>query len=82
MSRSAAAVIIGIVLQTAIFHIYGTLSGKLQDQRRVIGQPGNPIPMGIADAARASDQLLRQEGMVDAEPIILVLNQEYSRRSG
>src|SRR5215831_10420832 len=43
---------------------------ELQDQRRVIGQPGNPIPMGIVDGAGASGQVLRQEGMVDAEPII------------
>jgi hypothetical protein len=31
-SAAAAAVIIGIVLQTAIFHIYGSLSGRLTER--------------------------------------------------
>jgi DNA helicase-2/ATP-dependent DNA helicase PcrA len=31
---------------------------QLQDQRRVIRNPGNPLLMGIVDAARASSQLL------------------------
>jgi hypothetical protein len=31
---------------------------QLQDQRRVIRNPGNPLLMGIVDAAGASSQLL------------------------
>jgi hypothetical protein len=37
----------------------------------VIGQPGEPLLMGIVDTAGARGQLLGQKGMVDAEPIIL-----------
>jgi len=36
----------------------------------VIGEPGDPLLAGIVDGAGASGQLLGQEGMVDAEPII------------
>src|SRR5262249_61922467 len=43
---------------------------QLQDQRRVIREPGDPLLMGIVDGAGASGQLLGQKGMVDAEPII------------
>ena len=36
---------------------HGLLCRELQDQRRVIGQPGNPLLMGIVDDAGASGQI-------------------------
>ena len=44
---------------------------KLEDQRRVIGQPGDPLIVGIVDGAGERRETLGQKGMVDAEPVTL-----------
>ena len=51
---AAAAVIIGIVLQTAIFHIYGTLSGGLTERAPALACSAIAAVRAFAEAASAS----------------------------
>jgi len=51
-SAAAAAVIIGIVLQTAIFHIYGKLSGGLTERASALACAAIAAVTALAEPPR------------------------------